>query len=102
MSPPYLPGEPEDPFAQDVAEYLGGAAHDRVRRCVAEGACGARAEPVGRAPQQRVRAEHARAEGRELLLELRPERLGRGRESLWCLLQRLPQDEQPADAIAHL
>src|SRR5437899_1788404 len=94
--------KPEYPFAQHVAEYLCRAAHDRVRGGVAERACRTRAETMRCAPQQGVRTEHPRAERREALFELGAERLRRGREAGRGLLERLPEDEQPADAIARL
>ena len=57
---------------------------------------------MARAPQQRVRPEHADAERREALLELRAERLRRGGETRRRLAQRLAQHEKAADAVTRL
>src|SRR4051812_34860715 len=87
--------EPEDALADDVAQHVRGAAHDRVRRAVAH----APRPPV---PQRGLRAERAADEVGDALLELRAERLGDRARAGEALSEHALHDEQAADLVRRL
>ena len=94
-------GRPRTALAEDVAQDLGRAAHDRV---------GGRVADVAAHPAAEARlGEHAPAGPStaaqncgDALLELGAERLGGGGELLGRLAEHLAQHEEPADPVAGL
>src|SRR5581483_6887278 len=83
-------GQAEEALGDDVAHDVGGAAHDRVGRCVADG-------PGGVAGQERVGGEDPSDEVRHPGLVFGAEALGGGAEAVRGLGERLAVDEQAAE-----